>query len=137
MFHVPERFRIKKEQHALLGSDESYGNNGFFIFEWKGYQISCQASDSSKLDEEQIKQLGGQWEHVSVSINRQRTPSWDVMCLVKALFWDEEDTVIQYHPPKSEYINMHPYVLHLWRPIGIELPRPNKIMVGINPENFL
>lgn len=37
----------------------------------------------------------------------------------------------QYHPPKSAYVNNHPNCLHLWRPIGIEMPRPPSIMVGI------
>ena len=69
------------------------------------------------------------WEHVSVS-RRDRCPTWDEMCLVKALFWDEEDCVIQYHPPRSEYVNNHPNCLHLWRPIGVSLPMPPSIMVG-------
>ena len=39
--------------------------------------------------------------------------------LGKALFWDEDDCVIQYHPPRSEYVNNHQNCLHLWRPIGV------------------
>jgi hypothetical protein len=70
------------------------------------------------------------WEHVSVSTSRARTPTWAEMCQVKDLFWDEEDCVVQYHPPRSDYVNHHPYVLHLWRPIGVTLPRPPSIMVG-------
>jgi len=69
------------------------------------------------------------WEHVSVSLG-DRCPTWDEMCRVKNIFWDEEDCVVQYHPPKSDYVNNHPYCLHLFRPIGIELPKPNSIMVG-------
>ena len=34
---------------------------------------------------------------------------------VKDLFWGEEDAVLQLHPPKSEYVNNHPFCLHLWR----------------------
>lgn len=69
------------------------------------------------------------WEHVSVSL-RTRCPTWDEMCWVKSLFWREDETVIQYHPPKSEYVSQHPYCLHLWKPIGIELPRPPMVTVG-------
>ncbi|TXH71415.1 MAG: hypothetical protein E6Q83_03625 [Thiothrix sp.] len=43
------------------------------------------------------------WEHVSVSLGN-RCPTWD-----------EEDMVIQFHPAKSEYVNLHPHALHLWR----------------------
>lgn len=52
------------------------------------------------------------------------------MCFIKDLFWDEDDTVIQFHPPRSEYVNCHPHCLHLWRPIGIEIATPPKWMVG-------
>ena len=69
------------------------------------------------------------WEHVSVS-RSDRSPTWEEMCQVKDLFWDDTDCVIQYHPPKSDYVNNHPYCLHLWRPIGIELPRPPSFFVG-------
>jgi hypothetical protein len=70
------------------------------------------------------------WEHVSVS-REDRCPTWDEMCQVKALFWSDEDCVIQYHPPKSEYVNQHPFCLHLWRPMEVILPRPPKILVGV------
>jgi hypothetical protein len=51
--------------------------------------------------------------------------------MIKDIFWDEDDCVIQYHPPKEDYIDNHKFCLHLWRPIGVEIPRPPKIMVGI------
>ena len=72
---------------------------------------------------------GQGWEHVSVSLSH-RTPNWREMCFIKDLFWDEEDVVIQYHPKKSEYVNLHNNYLHLWRPIGVELPTPPKELVG-------
>lgn len=30
----------------------------------------------------------------------------------------------QLHPAKSEYVNIHPYCLHLWRPLEREIPMP-------------
>lgn len=69
------------------------------------------------------------WEHVSAS-RTDRMPTWEEMCRVKDIFWDDTDCVIQYHPPKSDYVNNHLFCLHLWRPIGIELPRPDSIFVG-------
>jgi hypothetical protein len=69
------------------------------------------------------------WEHVSVSIKR-RPPNWQEMCFVKDLFWDDEEEVIQFHPPKSEYVNFHPNCLHLWRPIYFRVPLPPSILVG-------
>lgn len=76
---------------------------------------------------------GGGWEHVSVS-RKGKLPTYDDMCRTKDTFWGEEDCVMQLHPPKSEYVNHHPYTLHLWCPIGQEIPRPPSIYVGPKSE---
>ncbi|WP_035687086.1 hypothetical protein [Bradyrhizobium sp. Cp5.3] len=70
------------------------------------------------------------WEHVSVSTSR-RCPNWEEMCFVKDLFWDEEECVMQLHPPHSEYVNNSRYCLHLWRPTDQEIPTPPPAFVGI------
>ena len=70
------------------------------------------------------------WEHVSVS-TKTRCPHWREMCFVKDLFWDEEETVMQLHPPKSTWINNHNFCLHLWRPLDSVIPLPPGIAVGM------
>lgn len=75
---------------------------------------------------------GGGWEHVSVSpCNRKRAtpPTWAEMCEIKHMFFEDEEAVVQFHPPRSEYVNIHPYCLHLWRPTSQEMPRPPKKFV--------
>lgn len=124
MFHVPNQYR--ERNHPRLKSTDDLGNNGFFtIPHWRinGYQFLVQAS------------VGLGWEHVSVSVQKKgqeqtRCPTWGEMCWVKNLFWDEEDCVAQFHPSKSEYVNLHEFVLHLWRPTHEKMPIPIKIMVG-------
>ena len=126
MFKVPEKYRVTHDHP--LSSTEAEGNNGIFHIphpKVNNYLFLIQASD------------GAGWEHVSVSVTERgkrqhRCPTWGEMCFVKDLFWHEDVCVIQYHPAKVEYVNMHPFVLHLWRPIGVVLPTPDKIMVGIN-----
>lgn len=71
---------------------------------------------------------GPPWEHVSVSLT-DRTPTWEELCWVKALFWDDEECVIQFHPPRSQYVNRHQYCLHLWKPIGVDIPTDRKSVV--------
>lgn len=44
--------------------------------------------------------------------------------------WGEEECVVQFHPPRSEYVNRHPYCLHLWKKIGEEYETPPKEYVG-------
>ena len=76
------------------------------------------------------------FEHVSVSL-RNRTPNWTEMCFVKELFWDAEDAVMQLHPPRSQWINNHPYCLHLWRPLKQGIPLPPQIAVGYKEWNLV
>lgn len=61
------------------------------------------------------------WEHVSVSTAR-RNPNWREMDFVKDLFWSEDELVVQLHPAKKDWVNIHPYCLHLWRHEHIRMP---------------
>lgn len=83
-----------------------------------------------------IASWGLGWDHVSVS-RSGRCPDWEEMCRVKDAFFEPEECVIQFHPPKSRYVNMHPFCLHLWRPQNVELPMPDPLMVGWNPRRML
>ena len=47
-----------------------------------------------------IASNGGGWEHVSVTPcnqKRKTCPTWEEMCQIKAMFFEPEETVIQYH----------------------------------------
>ena len=111
-FQVPEHYRLT---HL---SDMSDGNNGAFrVAGPQARDLYVIASDG----------LG--WEHVSVSA-RKRCPTWEEMCFIKSLFWDDEDVVMQLHPKRSEYVNQHPFCLHLWKPTEAVIPTPNPILVG-------
>ncbi len=119
MFTVPEKYRITKNHP--LASDSSYGNNGAFRVPLSGMSVAWVISAD-----------GEDWEHVSVHIytsGKDRTPTWAEMCKIKDLFWDDTDCVVQYHPPRSDYVNTHKHTLHLWRPKSGELPRPDKTLV--------
>lgn len=76
-----------------------------------------------------VYSVGGGWEHVSIALINQNTPTWEDMCWVKSQFWDDEETVMQLHPKKSEYVNNKENCLHLWRPLNCEIPTPPKIFV--------
>ncbi len=70
------------------------------------------------------------WEHVSVSVmGSNKCPGWDEMCVVKSLFWDDSEAVIQFHPPASDYVNFHPGCLHLWKSVAAPFPLPPTILV--------
>ncbi|MBN9401241.1 MAG: hypothetical protein J0I30_00235 [Burkholderiales bacterium] len=114
-FRVPNQYRVRA---GMMASSDADGNNGAFIVRLKhGQRVQVVASDH------------GGWEHVSVS-RQDRCPTWDEMCQVKALFWEPEDCVVQFHPRESEYVNLHPYCLHMWRPTDEVLVLPPKGMVA-------
>jgi hypothetical protein len=110
---VPEALRVVG---GRMGSGPLDGNNGAFVLLVKGERLNAIASD------------GAGWEHVSVS-HPARCPTWEEMCYVKALFWEPEDVVIQYHPAEAEHVNIHPYCLHLWRCLVEPTPMPPTWMI--------
>ena len=114
-FHVPEKYRIIT---GPMASKPSFGNNGLFIIK------SLKLKQPLRV----IASDGLEWNHVSVSLPN-RVPSWDEMCFIKEMFFDDEDCVMQLHPPASEYVNNHPYTLHLWQPHSLSIPMPMMIMV--------
>lgn len=115
MFHVPNQYRIRQ---GMMASADDYGNNGAFKVPVGTRYATVVASD------------GADWQHVSVSF-RDRCATWEEMSSIKALFWDDDDCVVQYHPPRAAHINNHPYCLHLWRPTRAPLPMPDDLLVGI------
>ena len=133
-FRVPDRWRVRS---GPLASETSDGRNGAFTFEScePGWNIAVIASDGTNADGQEAldtEWLG--WEHVSARAFRgsqSRTPTWKEMCHVKDLFWDSEDVVMQLHPRRSQYVNNHPHVLHLWRHRERQIPEPPAILVGV------
>jgi hypothetical protein len=126
-FHVPHKFRVRT---GVLGSDDSYGNNGaFFVPNREGRRHALSTREHSAVPLKVIASDGEGWEHVSVSLPT-RCPTWAEMAFIKSLFWDGADCVVQFHPPETEYVNNHPFCLHLWKPTGHQIPTPPSLLVG-------
>jgi hypothetical protein len=102
-----------RQKHPTLGWGDHEG--GFFYIPSKKLRI--------------IASTGAGWDHVSVS-REDRCPTWDEMNLVKELFFKEDETAIQIHPPASSYKNFMRYCLHLWRPQQAIVPLPPTWMVA-------
>jgi hypothetical protein len=109
------RWRIKTGE---MGSEDTDGWNGCFLVPLDGELWNVMISD------------GMGWRHLSVANARAKVlPSWTIMCRLKACFFSDDSWVVQYHPAQSEYVNDHPFVLHLWEPLEETLPRPPVILV--------
>lgn len=103
---------------------------------WAGDDTCGAFIVSSPIDHAEIRVIassGEGWDHVSAS-RRNRCPNWTEMEHVKRMFFRDDETAMQLHVPPSDHVNCHPYCLHLWRPQGIEIPRPPSIMVGPKAE---
>ena len=109
-----EKYRDKAFEIRIYGQNGDNYNGVFRIkFENKDYFV--------------IASNGKDWEHISVS--GKNIPNWKTMCFIKDLFFDENETVIQFHPKKSEYVNKSETCLHLWKPINKEIELPENILV--------
>lgn len=128
----PEEYR---ELAGQFGTNSSYGMNGCFKVPLHrildlGHKVfaNCIVSDGTNEDGTPFID----WEHVSVHVvdfGKMRIPTWAEMCAIKNIFWDEDECVVQYHPRKSDYVNIHPHVLHLWKLKSAPFPRPPQICV--------
>ena len=112
----------RRPYHGIMG-DETCGN---FII----------PSENGRFKYHVIASANMGWDHVSVSLitvgetnQLERCPKWNEMCFIKDLFFNEDETVVQYHPAKSDYVNNNSYVLHLWRPTDQDIPQPPTFMV--------
>lgn len=116
----PEQYRV---EYGIMASNPSDGNNDAFKIPLSGRTIALVIISDGLV-----------WEHVSVHVvsnGKERTPTWSEMCKIKDMFWDETETVVQFHPKKSEYVNNHKHCLHLWKPIKSEIKLPPSELVGI------
>lgn len=103
-----------RKKHPVLGSSPVGKGYGYFEIPYESATLHVIAVGS--------KDCLVDWDHVSVSLS-DRCPDWFEMSYVKDLFFDPEETVIQFHPPKSKHINISDTCLHLWRhKDGHELP---------------
>lgn len=123
----PEQFRFS---HPSMGGHQSHRGDTFGCFVIPAFnaprkrRLRIIATDGDAGAED----TG--WEHVSVSLDSTKAiPTWDEMCYVKNLFWDGSECVVQFHPAKSDHINIHNGCLHLWHCRKQQFPMPPKICV--------
>lgn len=120
---------IKKTSGLVIKKEGIDGLAGtVFPIEYRKGKVKVNQNIDEALHFIFSKGLG--WEHLSVS-TPVKTPTWEQMCKMKEIFWGDDEVCMELHPKKEEYVNMHPYCLHIWKPIGVEIPTPPSILVGI------
>jgi len=113
--HELDKWRINKSSEADLAEDADR-SSGQFVVILRGIRLMVQASTG----------LG--WDHVSASTSK-RCPTWDEMEAIKRLFFEDDETAMQLHVAPKDHINIHPFVLHIWRPQHEKIPLPPEVFV--------
>ena len=100
---------IKKDKRIQVKQSGNDGFNGWITIRGQMIFFICS--------------WGGNWDHVSVSLTN-RCPTWDEMCKIKDIFFRPNECCVEYHPAEKDYVNLHPYCLHIWRPQKETIPTP-------------
>ncbi len=120
---VHPKLESHRALHPTLGMSPPGSDYGYFIVPASGLKFGVKNLNVISSGS------GSDWEHVSVSCV-DRCPTWDEMCKIKDLFWAENETVLQFHPMKSAYVNAHEFCLHLWKQCGKNHPLPPKHLIA-------
>lgn len=99
---VPANIERYRITRGPLASDASAGMNGMFRVQYADTELAIIISDGM---------------------------GWD-MAWVKNLFFEPEETVVQFHPKQSCYVNACENCLHLWRKQGQEYELPPTFMLA-------
>ena len=118
--HLLDAFRLTT--HHVIDHYGTVGDSDFGVF--------VVPSPIDKQSLVVIASSGEGWDHVSCS-RRNRCPNWEEMEYVKRLFFRDGETAMQLHVPPSEHISVHPFCLHLWRPLDQEIPKPPPEFVAL------
>ena len=78
-----------------------------------GYSFINRRYGQGIIMSEATERDGKRWRHFSMSC-RTRIPTWEELVKAKEAFLGVESKAIQIIPPRSQYVNIHPNVLHLW-----------------------
>ena len=118
---LPNLKRIAEERVYRITAPSGWRDEGNFI-----HSPECSAAvyrnrtvgllvllSSATMDD------GGVWIHCSLS-RKSRLPSWDDMKRVKDAFFGEDSEAFHVLPKKDDYINLHPFCMHLWTPAETE-----------------
>jgi hypothetical protein len=79
-----------------------------------GYRLVNSITRMSVIASIAVELDGKRWVHVSVA-RPDRMPSWEDLVWVKEFVLGRESTALQVIPPRSRYVNQHPFCLHLWQ----------------------
>jgi hypothetical protein len=101
-----------------MASEDTDGWNGCFLVPVDGELYHIMIGD------------GMGWRHLSVTNAQKKVlPTWGAMTRLKDLFFADDSWAVQFFPAKDDYVNCHPYCLHIWESIDEPMPHPSIALV--------
>lgn len=94
--------RVLPSTYSLI---EDYQNAGYYMRR-DGMTVITEVAEYQKR----------LWLHVSCA-HPDRLPSWADLREAKTVFCGPKRLALSIMPSEAEYVNIHPYVLHLWCPL--------------------
>jgi hypothetical protein len=118
--NLPAKFEKYRYDHPNYKIAPAGSIEGSFFIKYKNKTLAV------------ISGCGDGWDHVSISL-QHRIPTWPEMAYIKDIFFEPDELVIQFHPPKEKYVNLCKRSLHLWRPWDQKIELPPEWMLTYRP----
>lgn len=106
--HTLDSYRFNDAERTLFGQAGDEGNGVFdVIVEEKPFFVIASNREG--------------WEHVCIH-GRDWCISWSAIRALKDMFFEQEDKYFLTYLEQGKHLDPPFFWLHLWRPIGAELP---------------
>jgi hypothetical protein len=100
---MKSNYEIQKIKGLQLGTLEEWGGIG-----------ALERKDLPACSVVFCRNESGKYDHVSIAPIDGHTPTWDEMCTLKDLFFNDDEECVQIHPKAGEYVDIKRNCLHLW-----------------------
>lgn len=137
-FKVPEKHRVK--EGGNMATTALDGNNGLFLI-----PMSIKKGDNTKYNYylSVIATAAQGWENVLITIMNKdgkltpRSASLEEMDFIKAIFWGNDECVLQYFPATADDMKLPGFCVALWKPNFAAVPKPPKDFKGFSGKKTL
>ncbi|MBC3540620.1 hypothetical protein ACFSC6_12080 [Rufibacter sediminis] len=112
--HSPQKYRATGGTYGKYHKNE---NSGVFIFQMSGFSDDPIYAELPVLPPYEtflcLADDGEEWEGVSVTVtSAKRLPTGEELRRIKNQFWDNKDTIVQFH---NDNLPLNKGFAYLWR----------------------
>lgn len=97
-------YEWRRIEGGTVNAETGRHNGNMYVNERRGLRVILSAA---------VEDDGKRWLHLSMSL-ATRLPTWSELVQAKEAFMGKESRAVQVLPPRSEWVNIHEYTLHLF-----------------------